>query len=210
MPIDLLSPVVISPADNTLMARLRGYLRDLSPDPDVGARYLTGAWAINREVIIPEEIKPLPYTVFITLCKLAGYGYFGREEKVAWAIPVTYKGVPFLLAHRKSGFKVSSTGSPDRSDELATEMIGQLNRAIGIADRLMEEEIKGRVRAGKVTVINKYHVLREMYRFFRGKADASFAAAATREGFYYAVAMLDAFFSLLEHVLILLLPSTLR
>jgi hypothetical protein len=228
---NLLSPTVIQPQDARLSSRLKSSLRDFAPDPDAESLYPTGAWAINREIKVTEELRPLPYTVFITLCKLSGYKYFGREEKVAWAIPVTFKGVPFLLSHRKSGFKVSSAAPPGRGDELAAEMLARLNRAIGIADRLMEPEVKARVRAGKVTVINKYHTLRHMYRFFRDRAAAAFAAPptstaapalglegevalppyesrerATREGFYYTVAMLDAYFSLLEHVLILLLP----
>jgi aryl carrier-like protein len=221
---NLLSPEVIQPQDARLSSRLKGSLRDFAPDLDAESRYPTGAWAINRELKVAEELRPLPYTVFITLCKLAGYKYFGREEKVSWAIPVTFKGVPFLLAHRKSGFKVSSAAPPGADDELAAEMLTRLGRAISIADRLMEPEVKARIRAGKVTVINRYNTLRHMYRFFRDKAAASFAAApasseeggaalpsesrrrASREGFYYTVSMLDAYFSLLEHVLILLLP----
>ncbi len=86
------------------------------------------------------------------------------------------------------------------------------------------------VKAGNVTVVNSYHKLNMMYRFFRRKAKESFRRASRaptslepgktgliaplmnwrgqheREGAYYSAAMIDAFFSRLEHVLVLILP----
>lgn len=219
-------------APNKLTNALRQFLREFEADPEADRRYPTGAWALGHEVRIPDVKLPPPYMVFLTLCRLMGYKYFGPEEKVAWGIPILFRGAPFLLAHRKFGFMLSTPQPQPAAAEMALALLQQLSKAVRVADRLIKPITKEKIQEGNVTVINNHALLDRMYRFFREKAQEAFSpgpedisggssmpggpafassahqgkARRSREGPYYASAMLDPFYSRLEHLLILLLP----
>lgn len=144
----------------------------------------------------------------------------------------TYKVqvLTFLLSHRKFGFQVHRKDEVDYPQNIAEEMIQELNSAIRAADRMIQPFVEQQVRSGNVTIANYYIKLDMMYRFFRKKAKDSFVHPAPkpkvvkrdkdgnpiawshdtdkweREGFYYSVGMIDAFFTRLEHLLVLVLP----
>jgi hypothetical protein len=60
----------------------------------------------EEQLYVTENQIPPAHIVFLMFVALLGYKYRGKEEKVAWTIPITYKGTPFLLSHRKFGFRV--------------------------------------------------------------------------------------------------------
>jgi hypothetical protein len=60
------------------------------------------------------ELPPY-YVVYFLLVDLLEYPFVGREEKVAWSVPVELNGRLFIVEHRKLGLGVFCR--PDEVDE---------------------------------------------------------------------------------------------
>jgi hypothetical protein len=215
--------------ERKLVKYLDGCLRDF--ESDVGAFTEDSAWG-GTVIDIGRAKLPLPYMVFLCFVLLKRYKWWGRDEKLAWTIPVKYKSYPFMFSHRKFGLEVLRRSDVPPPEGLVEEMLTKLNKAFKIVDGIMQPFAARQLKLRNVTVANSYHKLDMMYRFFRKKANASFArppkplvlsgltgsekgkrrhldiVKGEREGFYYTTAMLDAYFSRMEHVLVLLLPFT--
>lgn len=173
-----------------------------------------------------------PYIIFIILCTIKKFPYSGKWEKTAWEIPIKYKSVPFILMHAKFGFRIESNNNDEITQKLGIEAISLLIKAVPYAELLIEPEISQRVQKGMITLDNQFPDINRRYQFFRKKAlkelkksgkgkeyhldlkHGEKRAIASYERYlekvnainYYATAMLDAFFSLLEHLFVLLLP----
>lgn len=170
---------------------------------------------------------PLPYMVYLTLISLLEFRCWGKEEKIAWTIPFKYKENRFLISHRKLGLRIFAHSSVIIED--IKKMIVRLNKTIKVTDKLMEPFIEHQLKLGNTAITNKYHSFYERYLFFREKAREAFDSLPPpsvpiydsngkkigvsskpfqpiREGMNYTQAMLDSYFSYLEHLLVLLLP----
>lgn len=185
----------------------------------------TKSYNENR-IELPKNLKiKMPYIVFIIFVKILKFDFQGRWEKVAWEIPVLYKGIPFILAHRKFGFSISTRPREEIDvNELAVEAIEMIHKAIPYAETLIAPEIKKLINEGRITLSNEYLEIRDRYQFFRQKANLEFTNTKketemskliremrdepfkTRHGQYHLIAMLDAYYSMLEHLLVLLIP----
>lgn len=211
--------------------RLRWLLRDVKP---VGGRQLS-EW-VRVEGL--DDHLPLPYMAFLaivlgTRCKYSLW----PAEKTRWAISLTYKGLPFLLEEGKFGLYLETRKSPPVPQTAIDDFLATLNRAVLATDKVMLPLLKSQLHASNVVVRNVFHKLDGRYRFFRKGAERAYASTPQaierftkslerlaeskgtrgvsvdiwrpeREGFYHGSAALDAFFSRLEHVLVLLLPFT--
>ncbi|HET7463004.1 MAG TPA: hypothetical protein VFJ82_17255 [Longimicrobium sp.] len=159
-----------------------------------------------------------------------GFRYWGPEEKTAWTIPVCYRGIPFRLSHRKFGLRAEAPNAEGETLRILHLLVRRLKSASRIAERLLEPLIREQVEGGHFTVRNQLHLFTERYRFFRSAATAAFESpppaavvhsrdaegrpmAITsqplkpeKEGFFNTHAMIDCYFSYLEHVFVLLLP----
>jgi hypothetical protein len=159
----------------------------------------------------------------------SNFPHAGRDEKIAWSIPVLFRGVPFVLTYLKFGLRIyplSPAGNPD----VTPELLGRLKRIVHIVDKLVQPFADEQVTQGNVTFANRHSLFRHMYTFLREKAEAAYTAPPPPsepilrdgqvvgwhsrpmqpewEGFFFAAPTLDAYFSLLEHTLVLLLPFT--
>ncbi len=175
---------------------------------------------------IPHELTPEPYIVFIIFVYLKRYNFFGRAEKIKWEIPVKYKNIPFLLSHRKFGFRILSPQDYGDCSSLAIELLKRIKKAVPLAEKFIEPYVKELVNKGKITIPNDYFSLHERYKYFRKNAEMIYLEmkelqmedSKTPFGAYnerlkkgkiasnYLVAMMDAYFSMLEHVLVLIKP----
>lgn len=177
-----------------------------------------------------------PFIVFIIFVYLKKFKFYGKEEKVAWTIPIKYKGIPFILTHRKFGFRIISNIESEEIKALGAEAMTNIHKAIPYAETLFEPFVTEQVNKGKITLDNQYYAIKSRYTFFRKKAIQEFRKAkAYKEkkaggaveidsflskaislhntsikymmaGNNYATAMLDSFYCLIEHVFVLLLP----
>ena len=201
-----------------LLKSLDFALKDFSPDNEADKHWRDPTQEV--QIDIPLDIEPEPYIVFIIFVSLKKYEFGDRREKVAWEIPVKYKGIPFLLSHRKFGFIILTTPDYSEYKEIAIKAIKAINKAIPIAEKLIKPSIKSRVDKGYITLPNDYWILKSRYDYFREMAESSFREAEkykasksngevfkhTKKASNYVIAMIDAYFSLLEHVLVLLKP----
>jgi hypothetical protein len=192
---------------------------------------------LNEEMIeFSEDLAPPTYMVFLTFVGLLGYRYWGKEEKVAWTIPIIYKGIPFLLSSRKFGFRVLTLKGISPNSSLINEMLLKLKKGIIIADRYLQPIFRAKLQKGLITIANSYLKLTNMYLYFRERASLSYNKKLAKksrkdsdnklpknivddlnllneyehQGFYYSVSMMDAYFSRLEHFLVIAVPFSAR
>jgi hypothetical protein len=164
--------------------------------------------------------------VFLTFVAIAEHSYAGKFEKVAWSVAFTYKSIPFAFSLQKFGLKLYHHKDFSPPEALPKEMLRALSRAMKIVAKLCQPLVNEQIRSGNVTIANSFLQLDKMYRYFRGQAEENFApkpkpaeprlegvAASLTELWrrrdaanYNASAMIDAYFSRLEHLLILILP----
>lgn len=217
---------------------LEFFTKDFEPDDAPKAIWKemeNGAKMLQQYSIkLPKELKIRhPYIVFIIFVNLKRYKFLGRWEKVAWEIPIKYKGTPFILTHRKFGFDILSNFESDEITEIAIEAMTNIHKSMKFAENLIEPEIKSLVHEGAITLDNEYSNIRNRYEFFRENAQLQFDCLEETKknselildkgieeaikshndylkkinaGNYYLTGMLDAYYSLLEHILVLILP----
>ena len=160
-----------------------------------------------------------PFIVFIIFVYLKKFRFIGKGEKVAWEIPIKYKGTPFILTHRKFGFRIISIKDSSEIRKIGIEAMEQIQKAIPYAETLIEPHIHSQVKKGAITLDNEYEKIWRRYKFFRGKAASEFKKTERKakeekseyvwpsdKAGYFTTAMLDSYFSLLEHLFVLVFP----
>lgn len=198
-------------------------LKDFESNPNSKAKFRKvgkdSYESLQRKVDLPSHLYlSHPYIVFIIFVYLKQFRFSGKDEKVAWEIPIKFKGVPFVLTHTKFGFGIASNESKKRQVKtIAFEAMVCIHKAIPFAEELIQPHIKELVQNGAITLHSQYDKIRKRYLFFRQKAKLEFKKAAEKahdktayryeeRAAYYSTAMLDAYFSMLEHILVLLFP----
>jgi hypothetical protein len=176
---------------------------------------------------------PVPALVQFTLVDVLNLDDWGRAEKTAFQIPFCYRGVRCMVAHQKFGLRLYvASEDEETARNLRAEIVGKLSRAIRIVERrLLRDYGETQVARGAITIVNQLHSLRGMYQHFREEAEATFVQrneadddppqgldafleqvnrglALDRSGAYTALAAINAYFSYLEHALVLVLPFT--
>lgn len=214
------------------------FTKDFEPDEAPKAIWIelgNGVKSLKQNCIkLPDKLKIRhPYIVFIIFVNLKKYKFLGQGEKVAWEIPIKFKGSPFILTHRKFGFEIISNYESEEINELAFEAMTNIQKAMKFAENLIEPEIKALLLKGAITLDNEYSNIRNRYEFYREQAQNEFESLETTKsnsdlvldkgldeaikshnaylkrinaGNYYLTSMLDAYYSLLEHTLVLILP----
>jgi hypothetical protein len=178
-------------------------------------------------LILVEDLICLPpsYMIRIMLERFVGAEFSNRPfEKTAWVSAVSFRGALFVFTMEKFGLRLR-VRTPDDEDTsaLLQALTTVLNRALPQAERAIEPEIHDLIRTGRITIPNKYHLFRDRYVYMRDLATANFESdppppvirsgwtesqpfKPQREGYFAASAAIDAYFSWLEHLLVLLLP----
>jgi hypothetical protein len=145
-----------------------------------------------------------------------------RGDKTHWAIPFTFDGHRISLTSQKFGIRLYTL--EDAPEDLPERVLKVLNRAFSVLEKhYLVGYAKEAVSCGHVIVPNQFRSFDRMYRYFRNNAEIAFSKVtkkepselesvlaswlyvhldASPEGFYNTIAMLDAYFSRLEHVLI--------
>lgn len=148
-------------------------------------------------------------------------------EKTLWSIPILIKGKPIRIDDAKFGLRFAGPQG-EISDPLVAELSSLLERGFRVTERLVQPFLTDQINRGLVTLHNRFITLDSRYRFLRDQAEVSFSRSDTssitatdlqtrvaeyndrmqreREGFFLGIAALDAYFSRLEHFLVLALP----
>lgn len=162
-----------------------------------------------------------PEVLYFGLTQLLDLRGGERGDKVAWTIPFEFRGVHFAFELRKYGLRFMCERSRV-SDPIVREVYGRARSLANIATQHLEAvQVPLQLKSGNVTFPNYFAALDRRYRFFREEALASFPAApiVTPENIrdldfapYFAAqdraddlatACVDAYFSRMDHLLVL-------
>ena len=202
--------------------KLVGFSNDFPKDADV--------WGM-RSTRLSSSDFPVPELVLLVLRNIMGCRWSGLGEKVRWSVYATFLNEPIAFELGKFGFDLRWRAGAEIDHERIT---GQLQTALRALEIELSSYAEAQVNAGRVTLANHAGEFGARYQFFRQlakkaylKAKRVFAKAgekgpsapsiasvlnrnitAEREGFFHSAAMVDAYFSYLEHRLILLRAFT--
>jgi hypothetical protein len=157
-----------------------------------------------------------------------GAVHLGREEKLDWQYGFTVDDVPCVLASAKWGLRLyldAAVGDDDSAEQLAERVFNRLAAAQRVVNKsVLQPQLDSQIQAGNVTITNQYAALRDGYLYFREGAEQAYSGSGrvnhgaslvdliaghgSIEGWWNTLAMVQAYFSLLEHVLIGCLPFT--
>ncbi len=178
--------------------------------------------------ILPQEF-PVPQLIYFLLSKIFN-GYTRHKlEKTLWTVSFYYKGFEAEFALQKFGLRLYLsdliTNSPER-EQVKNQIISKIKKASSILERkVLTEYAKKQIVQGDVTIDNQYIKFSNMYYYFREQAKEAFNGKGDNSqgaqevfgidpnkfqlnliGFYNTSAMIDTYFSRLEHLLVISLP----
>lgn len=215
-----------------LRERIRGELKDFSlPSDDDRPDVPNVSW-----MSVSAEVLPVPRLAQWVLTWGLGAPDYGKGEKRAWLVRFKYGERECALGLFKFGLRLSvhHESSKDDLKAIAGRILGRIDKAIRVAEsELLDAYAEEQVRRGNLTIQNQYGLFETMYQHFRSQLEepeeeARVATAtsddpvervrdqirsgltsaidAERDRFHASVAMVNAYFSMLEHLLVLLWP----
>lgn len=174
------------------------------------------------------ELPPY-YLVYFLLVDLLGFKDLGQFEKVSWSVPLDFKGEAFLVEHRKLGLGLFARDPPAQEDD-AKQIVIRIQKAVKAARPFFDWLASQAVASSNINVHNnsaplyhRYEFLLSAYRAKRDEAErrkderivekgksehgtwshTSFPAyQLRREASWFALSVVEAFFSWSEHALI--------
>lgn len=219
------SPVATHPPEVPAeVARvLRHVTKDFAASEDRGG-FVTGRPAFGIDV--RRSAVPEPAVLLFLLRDVLGFVNLGRFEKVAWECVFSFRGIDASIADQKLGVRLyldrAALTERRAARRTATELIRAVERAIQVLERRFLTSLAvSQLNSDQVTVLNQSARLREMYGYFKRGAELAYeghgrlaengSGGGSRifpedtEGFINTVAMTMAYFSWLEHILLLAL-----
>ena len=130
-----------------------------------------------------EAGRSLPpyYLVYFLLVDLLGFTDIGRSEKIAWSVPVDFRGMGFLIEHRKLGLGIFAQDA-DR-DEAAAAAISQcISRATSAAAPYFEHLADIAADGSDLNVVNKSRQLYDGHEYFIKKYEAQICGGRETKG----------------------------
>lgn len=124
---------------------------------------------------------PAYYLVYFLLVDLLGFKNLGKFEKVAWSVPVEYKGRAFLIEHRKFGLGVFAQKLPD-DEGAAAEIVSLVNKAVKSAKPYFEWRAQQAAQESRLNVVNRSRDLFARYEFFLSQYAEKAEEAEKRKG----------------------------
>lgn len=218
--------LVLEPGEiDAIRGRAARAIAPLKP-PVKGQKYEWGDKRTRAGGLLPEY-----YLVHFLLVELLGFPAGGQWEKVAWTIPVDFGGHAALIEHRKMGLGVFSQGA-EGDEAIAEGIVAAVRRGVGAArsffDHLAAVEVNGtrlNVTNNCAWLFSRYTYLRDQFQaksatvkdtslyavdeVFTTQPDGTTVRTAlnlrysdAQEARWLGIAVIDAFFSWTEHVLI--------
>ena len=176
------------------------------------------------------QALPEHYLVYFLLVDLLKFPHGGREEKVAWTVPVEFEGRIAFIEHRKMGIGVFSKATAD-DEKAAASIVKSVGKGVKAAIPFFDHLAAAAVEQSRLNVRNNCAWLFSRYEFLREQFHEKAAAARarkedvekheetlasgithtsysfpswelSREASWLGIAAIEAFFSWTEHVLI--------
>jgi len=134
-----------------------------------------------------------------------------REEKTHWVVPFKFKNIRCVISFEKFGLFLYIDGE-DESTINVKEILGKIDRAIRKTEKnILSPFAQEQISLNNITIINNFNEFTNIYKYFRKQSDNCFLESEQRkttlgfyaEGTYNSLAMIDSYFSRLEHFLVL-------
>lgn len=162
----------------TLVIRVRAALSEVvpagQPSSSAESKALMLSSRTNGGRTLPEY-----YLVYFLLVDLLGYKDLGQWEKVAWIVPVRYRGRLYSIEHRKFGVGIFAPNHdasarmsvpPTEEAEIdATAISKAIRKAVKIAGPYFEWRAAQAAITSQLNVLNSSNELFERYQHFREK-----------------------------------------
>ncbi len=101
---------------------------------------------------------PEQFLIYFLLHDLLGFKAYGQFEKIAWAIPIDYKGKTFMISHRKFGVGIFSSKTIE-NEKYAREIVQLIKKGINAAEPYFEHLIEEAILSSKLNLENRnYHL----------------------------------------------------
>ncbi|MEO9275143.1 hypothetical protein ABFY09_09780 [Marinomonas sp. 5E14-1] len=207
----------------TAIESIKRQLKDFAPQKDRKPDWI---WDGNtKRFSIPRDQFPTPNLLRFLLQGVCEFTLERPEEKMHWIIPFTYKGESCAISNEKFGLYFYSVKN---SEAKPKEVLGKLEKNLKSAEKnILKDFAKQQIKDGNITISNQFNQLDNRYHYFREQAVSNYTpqkikgdiksiketikllrleSNASHEGGYNALAMIDAYFSRLEHFLVLALP----
>lgn len=104
------------------------------------------------------------YLVYFLFVDLLGYKNLGRFEKIAWSVPIDYKGTVYLLEHRKLGMGLFASDKESQEAE-CQEIVKKISMAVKVAQPYFEWIANEAAKRSNLNVLNHSIRLNERYVF---------------------------------------------
>lgn len=165
-----------------------------------------------------------PYMIYTIFVHLLEFDHtYKPMEKILYEIPFKYKDIYGVFSMGKFGLSLSITTN---KEEVLKGLFKKLNSASKIVESILKPFITEVIANGEITIENQTGILRQRYLYFRNRVKEIYDEIEVNEDFpvgsiagglnrkinlekeiiFNTQAMLDAYFSFQEHLLILLLP----
>jgi hypothetical protein len=190
-------------------------------------------WSGANVFAIDRDDLPLPSLVLFVLTRTMGLVDLGVHDKTRWHVPFGFRGHRVTLAFQKFGMRMYidvAKESGESAQAIAADVVRILKKVIRIVEKTTLADIATRQLAGaNVTIANQSGRLRAMYEHFRAQAKEAFGASQLppqkpkpedgvgalfaavgdrigqeQKGAWETIATVNAYFSLLEHEMVLL------
>lgn len=179
----------------------------------------------NISIISLNDTNIESYMVFLIFAKLLQFPHeYKPIEKVLYEIPVLYNN-QYICIFSKEKFGLKLIHHFEKQNDLET-MLNKIKRASKISENLMKPVIEESINKGKVTIENQWSELHQRYDYFRKRSEHLFEKLGNqkterknyirdiysgrrrelKELSFNIQAMLEAYFSMQEHLMTLLLP----
>lgn len=169
---------------------------------------------------------PPYYLIYFLFVDLLGYKNLGKFEKVAWSVPIDYKGTAYLLEHRKLGMGLFASDKENQESD-CLEIVKRIAKAVKAAHPYFEWLASEAAKRSDLNVLNHSLRLYDRYEYFVDEYKKKIHEANARkderirtqhssnswsieipyyglkkESEWLAISAIDAFFSFTEHVFI--------
>lgn len=183
-------------------------------------KFLFNAQRTNAGRSLPEY-----YLCYFLFVDFLGFKNLGQFEKISWSVPIDYKGVTFLIEHRKMGLGVFARNAKSQDVE-AGEIVKRIHKAVKMARPYFEWKASEAAKQSQLNVKNHHRRLFEKLEYFlelykeasqeaearsneriiekqgNGTSKSFPAFQLRRNAEWLALSALDSFFSWTEHIFI--------
>ncbi|TDG15641.1 hypothetical protein E2F43_05295 [Seongchinamella unica] len=115
-------------------------------------------------------------SVYFLLVDLLGFEHWGQDEKVAWTVPIEFKGERFLISHRKMGLGLFCS---EEQEGMAKEIVDLIKKGVRASEPYFEWRAEQAIEASKLNVSNHCNDLYGRYLYHLECYDSAVIDAKT-------------------------------